>query len=501
MVAQAKRHSPALALALGLACTLVACLPVPEPYSGEEGGCAYDLQCRGDRVCVNGTCQDPSAQPQGPDLDNTTPSDPAPADPTPRDPTPSDPTPRDPAPSDPTPQAGGQIPCAQQQILVTKCGQCHGATPSFGAPIPLVTLEDLRAYGAGVVERIGDLQRPMPQPPLPPLSAQERELLTQWIRQGAPAGEACDGPIEGGDPGEVMPDPTPALDCDYDLELTAHGNSAPNDTSPFSVPHQTDLYMCYTFDVPWNTPVHGLAFTPIIDDERVLHHYLLYAVDSGGNANGDVRACNGQHPGAALIAGWAPGGNPSVMPEGVGLEMPRPGGRFILEIHYHNQAGHRDALDRSGVRVCATNTLRPNTAATHWLGTEGILFAGGGTHQSRGTCRPRANAPINVISASPHMHKRGRRMASIIHRQGGGQDVLIDQPFDFENQLIYPTPTVINPGDRIETTCTFDNSVGGVARFGPRTEDEMCYNFVVAWPVGGMDTGGSIIGVNHACLR
>ena len=71
-------------------------------------------------------------------------------------------------------------------------------------------------------------------------------------------------------------------------------------------------------------------------------------------------------------------------------------------------------------------------------------------------------------------------MKTVINRQGGGTEVLIDKPFDFNSQVSYPTPAVINPGDTLSTTCTF----AAPTPFGQGTNEEMCYNFVLAYPAG-----------------
>lgn len=39
------------------------------------------------------------------------------------------------------------------------------------------------------------------------------------------------------------------------------------------------------------------------------------------------------------------------------------------------------------------------------------------------------------------------------------------------------------PGDAIRTTCTFDNPYDFPVLFGEGTEDEMCFNFVMAYPI------------------
>jgi hypothetical protein len=71
-------------------------------------------------------------------------------------------------------------------------------------------------------------------------------------------------------------------------------------------------------------------------------------------------------------------------------------------------------------------------------------------------------------------------MKTTIQRKGGGTEVLIDKPFDFNTQISYPTPAVINPGDTLTTTCTFATPTA----FGEGTNNEMCFNFVTAYPAG-----------------
>jgi hypothetical protein len=455
--------------ALGLACLSEVCVQ----------RCDVDTDCDHDYACYayhagGGVCFPPSGG-QGPLAGEPGPQP-------------------DPGKGEPEPSQG--LPCAVDALVATHCRHCHNVEPTFGAPMPLVSLGDLRAHGERSLERAIDVQRPMPPPPNPRMPDVDLDALAAWVSAGMPSGAVCDIPPPVQDPSDIVPDEVEEQ-CDYTLDATAHGPGNP--AAPYQVPLQTDQYVCYTFRVPWQGKVHGLSFRPIVDDARVLHHWLLY---SGGEERfvGQVKGCNGQHEGAALVAGWAPGGNDAVMPDDVGMELPDGGGLLTLEIHYHNQAGYTDALDRSGVRICATDDLRTHTAAVHWLGTEGIIGFSRGQDDFTGRCTPQSDQPIHILSSSPHMHRRGSHMRSVVRRRDGSQDILIDEPFDFENQIIYPTPMTILPGDTIETTCTFDND-GSLYTFGQKTEDEMCYNFVTAWPVGGMETGGSLVGARHACMR
>jgi hypothetical protein len=142
-------------------------------------------------------------------------------------------------------------------------------------------------------------------------------------------------------------------------------------------------------------------------------------------------------------------------------------------MHYNNSAGAQ--LDASGVELCVTEKLRAKEAAVHWLGTQALNKI-----TAEGTCMPVATGPVTILSSSPHMHLQGRHMKTVINRAGGGSEVLIDVPFDFNTQVSYETPAVVNPGDTLTTTCTYAQPTP----FGQGTNEEMCYNFVIAYPAG-----------------
>jgi hypothetical protein len=377
---------------------------------------------------------------------------------------------------------GSDLPCDVQRIVEQSCVTCHGARPAFGAPMSLVHAADFTkdaeglTVGQRVIERIHDEQKPMPPPPNPRLSAADRAVLEAWIGAGSPAGQCDSGQGSGGAGGTdgaggsagSAPTHPPDVTC---YRVTARASSA---GEKYSVPTTPDLYQCFEYAAPWgNKTVQVVSARPIIDNPQVLHHWILYntadAVNDGTNGS-----CTGAHPNAAFITGWAPGGDGLDLPDDVGLRT--EGGGFSLEIHYNNSEGAPQP-DASGVEVCVTEKLRPKEAAVHWLGTQALNKI-----TAVGTCQPLSFEPVTIISSSPHMHLQGRHMKTVINRANGGTETLIDVPFDFNTQVSYPTPAIINPGDTLTTTCTFAKPTP----FGQGTNEEMCYNFVVAYPAGGL---------------
>jgi len=189
--------------------------------------------------------------------------------------------------------------------------------------------------------------------------------------------------------------------------------------------------------------------------------------------------------------GWAPGGGDAFYTPDVGIQVDSSQG-FVMEMHYNSTDA--TAVDASGVQICVSDKAPANLLSLSWLGTDNIS----GTSAS-GTCKPKATAPIHIISANPHMHLKGRHMKVVITRANGTTEIAHDEDFAFENQHAFPEKLVINPGDSLTTTCTFS----APSSFGKGTNDEMCYFFSLAYPARALADGGFIGTLVHgadACL-
>jgi hypothetical protein len=382
---------------------------------------------------------------------------------------------------------------------------CHDKVPQFTAPMSLVSYEDLTApsktrptvpvYQA-LLERVKDAQRPMPPQPMVALSAAEITTLEQWVNGGKPRGDAssCNlattaNPSAAGSGGPAMgaagngstTKQDPSTQC-YKFLANTNGNGK------YTVPNTPDLYQCFYFDPPWGKDdVQATSVDYLVDNTRAIHHFILYSTTSTAPTNSNAGCPTGAHPDGQFIAGWAPGGTPIKMPNDVGLQLPGP--RYLLETHYN--APEAGLTDASGVEVCVTRNKRPNLAATHPLGQEG--FSSAGPTEVSGTCAPKGPFPVHILWSSPHMHLKGTRMQFLVHRANGKTETLMDKPFDFMNQMLYETPATINQGDTLETICSYNAAV----QFGTGTNQEMCYNFVTAWPAGALAGGPGYTGLSN----
>jgi len=93
--------------------------------------------------------------------------------------------------------------CAAEVVLQHKCQRCHRDPPQNGAPFALLTYPDTQVIdnkgkprfqlmSEAVTSNYMPAQFLKLDPPVEPLTADERSLLLGWLNQGAPLGDgAC----------------------------------------------------------------------------------------------------------------------------------------------------------------------------------------------------------------------------------------------------------------------------------------------------------------------
>ena len=422
-------------------------------------------------------------------------------------------------------EAPAGLPCDVSSVVAQKCGTCHGSEPIGGAPMSLVTEADFSReitsvrtepgatapVASLVKKRINDPAMPMPPGELLPEA--ERAMLNAWLdggRPGAAPGTTCGA--GGEQPAAVKPSASTMRVNEQGLtcyQFRNHGVPEPGDTTPYPVPGG-EQYVSFYFKAPWTTPSELVSFSTLYDNQKLLHHWLLYTT-LGADMDGTFAPGIGTHIGdaAQLLAGWAVGGNDVEMPTDVALRLPPPGSGIMIEWHFYNAAGVPET-DASSVEVCVQPSgTAKNLAGMTWLGTENFNGPLGMppkvVSEFSGTCFPsragmNATDPIRIFTLWPHMHQYGRHMKSVVARANGAVEEVFEKPFDFNYQITYAAAVDLFPGDAITSTCTFENTSNANVAFGPSSDQEMCYQFAYSYPAGALDNGvPSLVGATNTC--
>ncbi len=369
-------------------------------------------------------------------------------------------------------------------MLADRCQQCHSAEPKFGAPMPLVTRADLLATTLDGQDTVADRSvtrmsaddKRMPQPPNAAATTAEIAMMQTWIDAGSPARgatEMCGGTGGGGAGG--------AVNCEPDLSLVGQ--------QPYEMPAtSSDEQVCIGVSLtPSDTKRHITAILPRIDNSTIIHHMLL--LQSPTAVSPTPSTCGFTQAEWKLLYAWGPGTPPHVLPQAAGFPLnANEEVHFVIQIHYNNLQGLVGETDLSGMDLCTTTNLRANDADIMAFGGTG--FSGiAPMATSQLDCNSSIPAlvdayfPITIFQSWPHMHQLGKALRSTVET-GANSQVLADvTDYDFDYQLTYPNDQiVVDVGDSVRTTCTWENTTGSSVGFGEDTGDEMCFNFVAYYP-------------------
>lgn len=390
--------------------------------------------------------------------------------------------------------------CNARSILSERCVPCHDGRGTAGSPMGLSTYGDMMADskakpGQKIWERMkvrlhADLSKAEGLEPMPPqndLSEQELADLDAWLAAGAPSEDETKCELDALDPA-LHAQYWPESECDAVYKILATDGKGGKYEAPVGETHPQIIV-----DAPWgNEDVQAIAFRPITDNAKILHHWILYDGGEGTFNLGPI----GTGP---FLTGWAPGDNlHEAFPANVGMAMPKGKKSLRLDMHYYNlNADAKPEPDASGVEVCIVKNehLRPQTAEVSQRFSNTLTLQippQVANYEIRGECEVIAQEPVHLMSASPHAHKLAVHMKFTVKKKSGEEIVMHDQEFQFGEQASYPLKpeVILETGDVVTTSCTYTNTTNETVTFGESTTSEMCFNFAIYYPAGALSCRG-----------
>lgn len=277
---------------------------------------------------------------------------------------------------------------------------------------------------------------------------------------------ACSGE---GDIEDVQPDANPNVDEDGYQPLIAMDWSLEPYDGTAVLP---DVYRCKTTTLTEDILVSGFrAIAPLGT------HHTAVTVGDGNRPDGEFN-CYFTDGNMAGLVGSGVGTDDFNFPEGVGFRL-RAGQQLMLNAHLFN-ATDGTIAGNSGMAYKAATTVE--IEAENTLANDYILQIPPNSigHKETGTCM--IKKPGTIFYFWPHMHRHGRRMTIAIN-----DEVVLDEPFSFTEQIYYPVNVAVKAGDVMSLTCTYDNDTELVVGLGGSTNDEMCLLGFWRYPSTGED--------------
>ncbi len=373
-------------------------------------------------------------------------------------------------------------------IIFNNCASCH--RPGEAAPFPLLNYADVKKRARLIAEVTGEKF-------MPPWHADagycefldERRItddqagmLQQWYAEGAVEGNPAKLPAL-----PKFPEGWQLGKPDFVVKMS----------EVYTVPVEgQDIYRY--FAIPLNLTedkwVKAIEFRP---SARSAVHHCLFFLDTTGKAvkmdeadpepgyNGGGGGGRGFQMSGG-IGGWAVGGNPRALPEGLAWRVPK-GADLVLQTHFHPSG--KAEKEQSVIGFYFADGPPKQTFADIQLppifgAISGIDIPAGEKHY---VVKDSFVLPIDVeaFAVNGHAHHLAKTVDMIATLPDGQQKTLMkisDWDFAWQEQYTYKHPIPLPKGTRIDSELVYDNSADNPknptvppvrVRWGRMSSDEM----------------------------
>jgi peroxiredoxin len=296
------------------------------------------------------------------------------------------------------------------------------------------------------------------------LPEEVKELIYQWVKDGAPEGDPKDLPepakfVEGW----RIPKP--------DLVISM--------PKPFTVPATGDVvYQFFAIDPGFKEDKWVKASEVRPGNRSVVHHALVFVQPPGGKAEFRGFADD-------WLAATVPGAYPQVCPDGMAKFVPA-GSRLLFQMHYTPNGTAQTDQTSVGLVFADPKTVkkevRTSMAVNHKFEipprVEDYVIDSETVFEE----------DTLVLNLTPHTHLRGKKFKYEIFYPDGKQELLLDVPrYDFNWQQTYylTKPKVMPKGTRLHCIAHYDNSPKNLSnpdpnvkvRWGDQTWEEMMIGY------------------------
>lgn len=373
-------------------------------------------------------------------------------------------------------------------ILQANCMNCHREGEI--APFPLMTHADA-ARRAKQIIRVTQSRFMPPWRPEPGfghflgerrLSERELALFREWGDSGTPEGKADDLPAAPKfSEGWLLGEPDLVVKMEEPFEVPADG---PDVFRNFVIPTSLGSDKLVTV----------AEFRP--GNRRVVHHSIFYLDNSGAARRRDA---GDPGPGYSTfggpgflpigsIGGWAPGGAPQALRDGMGRQIPK-GADIVLQIHYHPTG--KPEIDQSSIGIHFVREPSRKLVVPLTIVDRGLYIPEGAERHPMSGSYVLPN-DVTLVGITPHMHLLGREMKVTAKSPQGQTTPLIwikDWSFNWQDQYVFAEPLRLAKGTQIDVTAVYDNSEKNplnpntppkTVTWGEQTTDEMFICFFLA---------------------
>ncbi len=239
-------------------------------------------------------------------------------------------------------------------------------------------------------------------------------------------------------------------------------------TDPFTVQPGQEVFKCQNFHNPFagkDTAIQTLSSQLA----KGSHHLHLYNLTEGTNYS--IEDCSGSDFHALFYNTGRP---VDQMPFPLGMATKLRGNTGLrVQLHFLNTTTD-PLVATSNVKMVpvADASMVTKWVASIYLNRIGLTVPPGMQTVSTSCSIPSAYGQIGLVRGVSHMHSRGTHFVA---KTSTGTMLIDDTTWDEPPPHFYDPPIMMNPGDSLDWTCTYQNDTGMTLTFGnSAATNEMC---------------------------
>ena len=366
-------------------------------------------------------------------------------------------------------------------ILQRSCENCH--RPQGGAPMPLISYEDVRPWARSIRNRTESREMPpwfidknigiQRYKNDPSLSDGEIAAIAAWVDAGAPRGNPADlpppveWPADGwtyGTPDLVVPSPEGTIEANA-ADWFGEWGHTPTGLSEDRYVKAIEVREVRLFEEEAEVDDEGRAALGLF----VVHHAVLTAEppdDPGGPANCGARTFCGERDNEFTLVHEL-GQNPTVYPDEVGVLLPADSVITFNSMHLHSIGREvRARLDVGFTLHPAGYEPKYKQGATSLRRATQYDYEFDIPSNDDNVMRDgfhRLTEPTKLLTFEPHLHSSGKRMCFEALYPNNAREVLSCADYDHNWAKVYVYEDDVAPllpaGTVIHVMAWYNNSV------------------------------------------
>lgn len=397
-------------------------------------------------------------------------------------------------------------------LIADNCGACHIAGGS--GPFVLDDYDSLTTLARSALAAMesGTMPPWMPSNDCTPIEharamdPDEVSLFADWIDAGMPLGPELPSPA----PPTIEFEPTHSLGLPEPYTPSIDGA---DDYRCFILNHEfpEPLYLTANTVHPGNGLVHHVIVYGLIREQAEVALAKAEAEDGpgytcfggpvpfAGGGGGDLESIAERLAGTdfpAQLGAWVPGQMPNYFDGDTAMRI-EAGTVLVMQVHYSALAGAAEADAGTEFQAILTPVEPERLATTAPVFVRPLNIPAGEPEVIQSDTLPYFNdQPLRVAGMTPHMHLLGTQIRTdILRGETGAEECGLHIPdWDFDWQESYSferdSEILLNSGDSVRVTCTFDNSAANQpvvngeqieprdVAWGEETLDEMCLTYL-----------------------